>query len=249
MSKSNNEKTIEALKGQFGNEVDSWQWSKSFGMDVCVLPANKVPEFFGLLKDQGHFDMVMNITAADYPGREKRFEVVYELFNVSTVNRLRVKVLLAEGEEVPTLTKLWRGTDWFEREVYDMFGIKFSGHLNMRRFLTHHEFEGHALRKDYPADKQQPCTTAMPITFDNDPNYKPSNEEGLVPLNIGPSHPATHGTLRVMAELKGEKINRAAVELGYLHRCFEKMAETHAYNQVIPYTDRLNYCSAPMNNV
>ena len=71
----------------------------------------------------------------------------------------------------------------------------------------------------------------------------------MVPLNIGPSHPATHGTLRVMTELDGEKVNRAHVELGYLHRCFEKMAETHPYNQVIPYTDRLNYCSAPMNNV
>jgi NADH-quinone oxidoreductase subunit C/D len=70
----------------------------------------------------------------------------------------------------------------------------------------------------------------LPIHFDNDPNYKPSTEEGLVPLNIGPSHPATHGTLRVMAELKGEYINRANVELGYLHRCFEKMAETHEYN-------------------
>jgi NADH-quinone oxidoreductase subunit C/D len=64
-----------------------------------------------------------------------------------------------------------------------------------------------------------------------------------------PSHPAMHGTLRVMAELDGETIVRANCEIGYLHRCFEKMAETHPYNQVIPYTDRLNYCSAPMNNV
>ena len=77
------------------------------------------------------------------------------------------------------------------------------------------------------------------------------SDEGkdLVPLNIGPSHPATHGTLRIMAQLDGERIHRSTVELGYLHRCFEKMAETHPYNQVIPYTDRLNYCSAPMNNV
>jgi NADH-quinone oxidoreductase subunit C/D len=71
----------------------------------------------------------------------------------------------------------------------------------------------------------------------------------VVPLNLGPSHPATHGTLRVMAQLDGEKVHRANVEIGYLHRCFEKMAETHSYNQVIPFTDRLNYCSAPINNV
>ena len=249
MSKINNEATIQDLKTKFGNEVDSWNWSQSFGLDVVVIPANKVPEFFGFLKANNNFDILMNLTAADYPGREKRFEVVYELFNITTANRLRVKVLLSEGEEVPTLTTVWKGADWFEREVYDMFGIKFSGHFNMRRILTHHEFVGHPLRKDYPADRQQPCTTALPVHFDNDPNYKAGDQEGLVPLNIGPSHPATHGTLRVMAELRGETVNRAAVELGYLHRCFEKMAETHAYNQVIPYTDRLNYCSAPMNNV
>jgi NADH-quinone oxidoreductase subunit C/D len=145
---------------------------------------------------------------------------------------------------------LWRGADWFEREAYDMFGILFRGHPNLRKLLTHHQFVGHPLRKDYEADRQQHCTESLPIHFDNEegvdggllnPNY--------VPINVGPSHPAMHGTLRVMAELDGETIVRASCEIGYLHRCFEKMAETHPYNQVIPYTDRLNYCSAPMNNV
>lgn len=237
------------LDDSFKSESTQWDWSNSFGADIVVIKPDHVIPVFRFLKNQGHFDMVMDVTAVDYPEREKRFEVVYELFNTVSYNRLRIKVCLAIDEEVPTLTKLWRGTDWFEREVYDMFGIKFSGHLNMRRILTHHQFEGHALRKDYPADKQQPCTEALPIHFDSDPSYQDQHEEGLVQLNIGPSHPATHGTLRVMAELKGEYVNRANVELGYLHRCFEKMAETHAYNQVIPYTDRLNYCSAPMNNV
>lgn len=237
------------LEQQFKSESPQWKWQNLLGCEVVTLPKEQVLDFFGFLKGKGHFDFLMNLTAVDYPGREKRFEVVYELFNSATTSRLRVKVQLAEGEEVPTLTKIWRGADWFEREVYDMFGIRFKGHLNMRRILTHHQFVGHPLRKDYPADKQQTCTEPMPIHFDNDPNDVPSDEEGLVPLNIGPSHPATHGTLRVMAELRGEYINRANVELGYLHRCFEKMAETHAYNQVIPYTDRLNYCSAPMNNV
>ena len=67
-------------------------------------------------------------------------------------------------------------------------------------------------------------------------------------INIGPAHPATHGTLRLMAVLSGETIEKMDIEIGYLHRCFEKMCETHNYNQIIPYTDRLNYCSAPMNN-
>src|SRR5690606_22623834 len=142
------------------------------------------------------------------------------------------------------------GADWFEREAYDMFGILFRGHPNLRKILTHHQFVGHPLRKDYEADQQQHCTAALPIHFDHDGEQAGDVlDERFVPINIGPSHPAMHGTLRVMAELDGETIVRANCEIGYLHRCFEKMAETHPYNQVIPYTDRLNYCSAPMNNV
>lgn len=77
----------------------------------------------------------------------------------------------------------------------------------------------------------------------------PENEKGLMRLNLGPSHPATHGTLRIFVEIEGEIIRSMKQEIGYLHRCFEKMAETHTWNQVIPFTDRLNYCSAMMNNV
>jgi NADH-quinone oxidoreductase subunit C/D len=249
MSKFSNTTLKQNLEKQFTSDTGTWQWESLYGSDVVIIQPAIVPTFFQFLKDSLTFDILMDVTAVDYPEREKRFEVVYELFNTTTAARLRVKVKLAENETVPTLTKVWRGADWFEREVFDMFGIIFSGHLNMRRILTHHQFVGHPLRKDYDADKQQTCTEALPIHFDNDPNYVDTHEEGLVSLNIGPSHPATHGTLRVMAELRGETVHRANVELGYLHRCFEKMAETHPYNQVIPYTDRLNYCSAPMNNV
>ncbi len=249
MNKVQNTNLKADLETQFKSESPQWNWTQSYGAEILEIPAGHVLSVFGFLKSSGNFDFLMDITAVDYPGREKRFEVVYELLNTTSFQRLRIKVLLGLEEEVPTLTKIWKGADWFEREVYDMFGIKFTGHLNMRRILTHHQFVGHPLRKDYDADHQQPCDTPLPIHFDNDPDYKESDEEGLVALNIGPSHPATHGTLRVMAELKGEYINRANVELGYLHRCFEKMAETHEYNQVIPYTDRLNYCSAPINNV
>ncbi len=246
---SKNLKLKEDLKDRFPEEFSLFHWSELLGDDIVSLPTQSVPSVFGFFKDREYFDILMNITAVDYPGREKRFEVVYELFNITTACRLRVRVFISEGEDVPTLTKIWKGTDWFEREIYDMFGIRFSGHLNMRRLLTHHQFQGHPLRKDYPADRQQTCTEALPIHFDNNPDEEDDDEQELVPLNIGPSHPATHGTLRIMVELRGENVKRANVELGYLHRCFEKMAETHPYNQVIPYTDRLNYCSAPMNNV
>ncbi len=238
------------LKQGFNQDLEKLKIYQSFGNDVIEAPKEFVHPLLKFLKSHGHFDFLMDVCGADYPEREGgRFDVVYHLFSSKNARRLRVKARLHQGEKIPTVTDIWRGADWFEREAYDMFGIIFEGHNNLRRLLTHHQFKGHPLRKDYEADHQQHCDSALPIHFDYDPNYIEDPNKDLVPLNIGPSHPATHGTLRVMAELDGETVHRANVELGYLHRCFEKMAETHAYNQVIPYTDRLNYCSAPINNV
>lgn len=231
-------------------QTESYKFSHAFGDDVLEVPNNDILPVLKFLKFSGRFDFLMDICGADYPGRQKRFEVVYHLFSSKDASRLRLKAQVAEGEPVDSAIKVWRGADWFEREAYDMFGLHFSGHPNLRKILTHHQFVGHPLRKDYEADAQQHCDSSLPIEFDTE-NGVAGNilNENLVPINIGPSHPAMHGTLRVMAELDGETIVRAGCEIGYLHRCFEKMAETHPYNQVIPYTDRLNYCSAPMNNV
>lgn len=227
--------------------VDLFQ---SIGDYVLIMGSDQILPVLKYLKSKDHFDFLMDICGVDYPAREKRFDVVYHLFSSKDGSRLRIKVPLAEGESIDSAVGVWKGADWFEREAYDMFGILFRGHPNLRRLLTHHEFHGHPLRKDYEADQQQHCNTVLPVHFDNVGSQDGAVlDENLVPINIGPSHPAMHGTLRVMAELDGETIVRAGVEIGYLHRCFEKMAETHPYNQVIPYTDRLNYCSAPMNNV
>lgn len=243
---------LELLKSDLSQKLNTerFQFSKSFGDDVLIIPKEDLVPVMTLLKQAGKFDFLMDICGADYPNREKRFEVVYHLFNSKNAQRLRVKVAVGVGDWVDSLLPLWRGADWFEREAYDMYGILFRGHPNLRKILTHHQFVGHPLRKDYEADKQQHCTESLPIHFDNENGNDGSIlNPNFVPINIGPSHPAMHGTLRVMAELDGETIVRANCEIGYLHRCFEKMAETHPYNQVIPYTDRLNYCSAPMNNV
>jgi NADH-quinone oxidoreductase subunit C/D len=224
----------------------------NLGDDVIETPAAKVADLMRVLKDSGRFDFFMDCTVVDFlnnmRGRTQRFEVVYHLFSMKNYARLRIKASVGENESLPTVSKVYKAANWFEREAWDMFGVVFEGHPSLKRFLLHHEFVGHPLRKDYDADYQQHCSTALPVHFENDPNFVPGDRQ-LVPLNIGPAHPATHGTLRVMAELDGETIARANVELGFLHRCFDKMAETHPYNQVIPYTDRLNYCSAPMNNV
>lgn len=226
----------------------AFRYENQNGGDIINVNPQEVVPVLRHFKDTGRFDFLMHVAGVDYPERQERFDVVYELFSSKTGQRARVKTRVAEGGSVPTVMTIWKGADWYEREAYDMFGIRFEGHPNLRRILTHHQFKGHPLRKDYPADLQQHCTETLPIHFDNDPDYVAPNKD-LVPLNIGPSHPATHGTLRIMVNLDGERVHRAGVEIGFLHRCFEKMAETHPYNQVIPYTDRLNYCSAPINNV
>jgi NADH-quinone oxidoreductase subunit C/D len=206
------------------------------------------------LKDHAElqFDLPLDLFGADYPGREKRFDVIYQLYSVKNNERIRLKVRVAENENVPTSVGVYRAFDWFEREVFDMYGVRFDGHPNLRRILTHEMFEGHALRKDYdPAQRwllsEQGVATLKPKI---DPRFHVEDSDfERVTLNMGPSHPAMHGTLRCAVTLEGETIVGAEQEIGYLHRCFEKMSETHTYQQVIPYTDRLNYCSAVINNV
>jgi NADH-quinone oxidoreductase subunit C/D len=226
-------------------------YSTAVNDDVIDLPKEDIVQVLRFFKETGRFDILMDLCGAHYPERPKVFEVVYHLFSTRTFQRLRIKCQVGENEYIDTVTPVWKSANWFEREAWDMYGIKFANHPNLTRLLCHHEFQGHPLRKDYDADHQQHCSSALPLHFDPTHSHLLPEAKGhnLVPLNIGPSHPSTHGTLRVMAELDGETIARANVELGFLHRCFEKMAETHPYNQVIPYTDRLNYCSAPMNNI
>jgi NADH-quinone oxidoreductase subunit C/D len=179
-------------------------------------------------------------------------------------HRVIVKVGVPEDEAVPTATKLFRSADWHEREVFDLFGIPFAGHPDLRRILCHHEFEGHALRKDYPIEQGQECTRPEHLFSDEDitraarrassqvsalggvaDEVHPSD---LLTVNLGPSHPAMHGALRAEILLDGETILDAKTEIGYIHRCFEKESEDHTWAQIMPYTDRLNYCSAMLNN-
>jgi NADH-quinone oxidoreductase subunit C/D len=198
------------------------------------------------------FTMPLDCFGVDYPRRkEGRFDVIYQLYSLQNNERVRLKVRVNESESIPTSTTVYKGLDWFEREVFDMFGVRFEGHQNLRRILTHEAFQGHPLRKDYDPAQRWLLTDRDIAVFE--PKVLAKNDEESdferVTLNLGPSHPATHGTLRIVVTLDGETIVGADTEIGYLHRCFEKMAETHTYQQVIPYTDRLNYCSAIINNV
>jgi NADH-quinone oxidoreductase subunit C len=103
------------------------------------------------------FDMLTDVTAVDYLGEEPRFEMVYHLYSVPKNKRLRVKARVGErAPEIATLCELWPSANWMEREVWDLYGIRFAGHPDLRRILLYEEFEGHPLRKDYPKEKRQP---------------------------------------------------------------------------------------------
>lgn len=196
------------------------------------------------------FDLLLDVCGVDYPDRDQRFEAVYHLYSIPRGARLRLKVPLSEADPVvPSMVPVWKAADWFEREAYDMFGLRFTGHPNLRRILCHDAFQGHPLRKDYDPARRWILTEDK--IYKPELDVPPTDDEMFerMTVNIGPSHPAMHGTFRLVAELDGEVIVGSEVEIGYLHRCFEKMSETHNWQQVIPYTDRLNYCSSFINNV
>jgi NADH-quinone oxidoreductase subunit C/D len=225
--------------------------STADGWTEIEVDRSRLMELLKTLKDDEHLgcDLLLDICGVDYPDREKRFEAVYHLTGLESEQRVRVRVPLREDDpSLPSAYGVWKAADWFEREAWDLMGIRFDGHPNLRRILTHEAFHGHALRKDYDPEKRWILTEAESMV----PDWIDEEGEadfGSQVINLGPSHPATHGTLRIVARLDGEVITRAECEIGYLHRCFEKMSETHGWNEVIPYTDRLNYCSSMINGV
>ncbi len=209
--------------------------------------------------------LLLDITIIDYldfinPQKE-RFALVYNIRHKEFKQNLLLKCFLSEAK-AQSISSIYKAADWLERECYDQYGIIFEDHPNLKRILNHWQFKGFPLRKDYAITKGQLCTQSvnlMPemnerllkkglITKDKEGNYSES-EKDLMFINIGPSHPATHGTIRNFCAMDGETIIANVSEIGYLHRGFEKSCENHTYNQIIPYTDRLDYCSATTNNV
>ncbi len=256
------QKLVESLRREFGEAILATGDYR--GDETVTVGRERLLDVLAHLRDKEGCEQLSDVVGVDYPRRAERFEVNYLLRSWSRNQRLRVKVDVAEDEAVPSASGLWRSAEWHEREVYDLFGIPFGGHPDLRRILCHHEFEGHALRKDYPIEQGQECSRPEKLFSDEDiaraarrasamvaaagglaEEVHPSD---LLTVNIGPSHPAMHGALRAEILLDGEIILESRTEIGYIHRCFEKEAEDHTWAQVMPYTDRLNYCSAMLNN-
>ena len=230
---------------------------------ITVL-SKSVHSFISNKYDEG-FNYLLDITAIDYSEyestHEEQFAVIYIIRHKDFKQTIVIKSYLEELE-VETITDIFSGANWLEREVYDQYGIKFTNHPNLRRVLNHREFVGHPLRKSYPITKGQLLHEVDDLIDEmnnklyskdvvcsfEDGSFSECNKD-LMFLNIGPAHPATHGTIRTYIALDGETIEAAVTEIGYLHRGFEKSCENHTYNQIVPYTDRLNYCSAISNNI
>lgn len=215
------------------------------------------------------YSMLLDLHAVDERLRRHRdglpgadFTVFYHLLSIERNNDVRIKVALAANDlHLPTATGIWPNANWYEREVWDLYGIEFKGHPHLVRLLMPRTWEGHPLRKDYPAR----ATEFDPFTLDNAKQDLEQESLRFVPeewgmargtanadymfLNLGPNHPSAHGAFRIVLQLDGEEILDCVPDIGYHHRGAEKMAERQSWHSFIPYTDRIDYLGGVMNNL
>ena len=240
------------------------------GIRTVWVPKNHVRQIMRYLKHDApaRFELMFDLSAIDERARRNRdgqpasdFTVFYHLMSLSSDDDVRIKVALAEGESVDSIESVYPVANWYEREAFDMFGIEFDGHSNLRRILTPALWEGHPLRKEQPAR----ATEMDP--FKMTPEFQKAQQNALrfVPeewgmsqsakhtdfmfLNLGPNHPSVHGVFRIALQLDGEVIVQAVPDIGYHHRAQEKMAERQSWHTYIPYTDRVDYLGGVMNNL
>ncbi len=137
---------VAKFKREYGSGIEALTY---LGQNYMVVDRSLIPEILHLLRDQEQFDYCVDLTAVHYPKREKQFDVVWILYSFPRNERIRVKTQIADGESLPTSVPIWETTNWLEREVYDMFGIKFDGHPDLKRILLPDGWKGFPLRKDY----------------------------------------------------------------------------------------------------
>ena len=137
---------VAKLKGEYGSGIEPLT---HLGQNYMVVDRSLIPELLQVLRNDEQFDYCVDITAVHYPKREKQFDVVWVLYSFSRNERIRVKTQIAEEESLPSSVPIWTTTNWLEREVFDMFGITFDGHPDLKRILLPDGWKGHPLRKDY----------------------------------------------------------------------------------------------------
>jgi NADH-quinone oxidoreductase subunit C len=137
---------IAKFKSTYGSGIEPLTYA---GQNYMVVDRSLIPEILQVLRNEEQFDYCVDITALHYPKREKQFDVVWVLYSFSRNERIRVKTQVLDGESVPSSVPIWAAANWLEREVFDMFGIKFDGHPDMKRILLPEGWKGYPLRKDY----------------------------------------------------------------------------------------------------
>ncbi len=230
-------------------------YADAAGEPVALVPPAKLREAARKLRTDPELqcDYLSFVSAQDLTPRDPRFDGVYQFYSTSKHHWMRLRVPVAEDAALPSLADIYRTADWHERETYDLFGIGYDEHPDLRRILLTDNWHGHPLRKEYDA-RLEPV---WPLGTDVLQNLA---EEGMaghesweedpaqrIVLNLGPQHPATHGVMRLAVELDGENIVNAVPHIGYLHTGIEKLSEVHNWTQNITHYPRMDYLS-PMNN-
>jgi len=282
---------VEMLHRKFGGSIRA-ESIDAAGVPVLTIGSDIVHQALSRLKTEPDlgFDFLVDVMGVDR-GAGRPIEVWYQLWSNSNGRQLRlVAPVPLDDLTVPSVTDLWRSANWLEREVYDMFGVTFDGHPDLRRILMPENYdEGFPLRKDFPLrgrfgraeqvrralnramddtyareelamagllDEQGRVTgefegaAMVDVPHDAEPTDLVDGLEGeRMLINMGPQHPATHGVLRLVLQLEGETVERCIPHLGYLHTGFEKTCEYREWNQVVPYTDRMDYLSPMLYNI
>jgi NADH-quinone oxidoreductase subunit C/D len=257
--------TVDDLFARFGAHLFDLQ-STADNTPTLWVDREKLLEVLAHLKPR--FPMLLDLFGIDERLRQHKpaaavdFTVVYHLLNLADREEIRIKVAVSDADSnVPTAVGVWANANWYERETWDMFGIEFSGHPNLRRILLPPTWEGHALRKEHPAratemepfslseEKQAQEQEALLFKPEEWGMARATEDTEFMFLNLGPNHPSVHGVFRIVLQLDGEVVVDAVPDIGYHHRGAEKMGERQTWHSYIPYTDRIDYLGGVMNNM
>lgn len=260
---------VSQIKDKFPDAILMLQPTKDDFPTIWV-GAESIYKILDFLKNEvsNPYKMLYDLTAIDEQAKnhregqpESRFTIVYQLLSFTRNDYIRIKVpLTAAAPSITTITKIWSSANWYEREIYDMFGINFEGHPHLTRILMPGTWKGHPLQKCHPARATEMGPFQLPedkqIEEQDMLKFKPEDwgldqairDEEFMFLNLGPQHPGTHGILRLVLQLDGESIVNVVPDIGFHHRGAEKMGERQSWHTYIPYTDRVEYLGGVMNN-
>ncbi len=276
-------RSLDALASRLGVEQLETSPTRD-GVPTAWIDADRAHEALAWLSTESdeRYQVLYDLTAIDERNREGNrrgdFTLVYHLLSYETNADLRLKVpLQGEYPTVATAGDIWPSADWYEREVFDMFGIRFDGHPRLHRILMPPDWDGHPLRKEHPARATEMEPYRLPedrfAAHEEALRFRPDEWDGSTDgfsetapdasnaaavaagegdylyLNLGPNHPGTHGILRLVLKLDGERIVDVIPDIGFHHRGAEKMGERQTFHTYIPYTDRIDYLAGVNNNL